>query len=147
MSDIPTVRASFWDASSGCCDCCGNQARTIWGDLSDASGAKAVYYVQWTHDKPEHFPNFDLIIGPWGDGTLPEGRVLVSLVYRPQAGGGSFMVINAHGRRAKGGLYGRALDRAEVIGTPLAVEVFALLDALWLTEPCLGEVRALDNLA
>lgn len=27
------------------------------GDLSDAARTQAVYFVQWTVDAPEHFPN------------------------------------------------------------------------------------------
>lgn len=148
MTEENIVRAHFWNESTGHCDCCGNQSKTIWGDLSDASGTKAVYFVQWTVDKPQHMPNFDLVIGPWGDGTAPSNRVLVSLLYQPRQGGGSFMIVNGQGRRADDrGLCDRALERAEVVGTPLAKEVFSLVDALWLTESRIEEVRALDNMA
>ena len=148
MTEEDIVRADFWNESAGHCDCCGKQSKTVWGDLSDSSGTKAVYFVHWTVDEPEHPPNFDLILGPWGDGAAAEDRVLVSLVYHPRPGGGSFMVISGKGRRADDrGLCGRALEREDVIGTPLAAEVFSLVDALWLTEPRIEEIRALDNLA
>lgn len=148
MTEENTVRATFWNESSGHCDCCGNQSRTIWGDLSDASGAKATYFVQWTVDQPAHMPNFDMVLGPWGEGTSPADRVLVSMVYQPRPGGGSFMVIDGAGRRADDrGICGRALERAEVIGTPLAQEAFALVDALWLTEPRIEAIRQLDDMA
>jgi hypothetical protein len=39
------------------------------------------------------------------------------------------------------------MKRAEVVGTPLASEVFSLLDALWLTDPRIAQVKALDNAA
>jgi hypothetical protein len=39
------------------------------------------------------------------------------------------------------------LERAEVVGTPLANQVFSLVDSLWLTEPRLEGIRALDTLA
>lgn len=58
------------------------------------------------------------------------------------------MLANGTGRRADDrSLCGRALERADVIGTPLANEVFLLVDALWLTEPRIEEIRALDTLA
>lgn len=141
------LHAEFWDQSGGHCDCCGNQTCTIWGGLSDASGARAAYFVRWTVGQPQHLPYVDLILGLWGEGTGPQDRVLVSLCYRPQPGGGSFMVVSATGRPGDDRkLCGRALEREEVIGTPLAQEVFALADALWLTEPRIADVRALDDL-
>lgn len=148
MSDEDIVRATFWNESVGHCDCCGNESKTIWGSLADSSGARAVYYVQWTVEEPDHMPNFDIVLGPWGDGTAPSDRVLVSLLYRPSPRGGSFMVASGKGRRADDrSLCGRALDRTDVIGTPLATEVFSLVDSLWLTEPRIEEIRALDILA
>ncbi len=55
------------------------------------------------------------------------------------------MVIGGEGRRTDDrALCGRALSRAEVVGTPLAQEVFALLDAVWLAEPRISEVKELD---
>lgn len=148
MSNGNIVRAEFWNESTGHCDCCGKQTRTIWGGLSDASGAKAAYFVQWTEGEPRHMPNIDLVIGQWGDGASPENRVLVSLAYQPRHGGGSFMVISGKGRPADDrGLCGRALERVDVIGTPFAAEVFSLVDALWLTEPRMDELRTLDGLA
>ena len=148
MSEENIVRANFWNASTGHCNCCGTQSRTIWGDLADSSGTRAVYFVQWTVNEPGHMPHFDIVLGPWGEGTAPGDRVLVSLLYQPRPGGGSFMVASGKGRRADDrSLCGRALERADVIGTPLANEVFSLLDALWLSEPRIEEIRAMDALA
>lgn len=148
MSEVDIVRANFWNESTGYCDCCGKQSKTVWGDLADSSGTRAVYFVQWTVNEPGHMPNFDFVLGPWGDGTAPSDRVLVSLLYQPRSGGGSFMVASGKGRRADDrSLCGRALERADVIGTQLAYETFSLVDSLWLTEPRIEEIRALDNLA
>jgi hypothetical protein len=148
MSEEDMVRANFWNESIGHCDCCGNQSRTVWGDLADSAGTKAIYFVQWTVNEPGHMPNVDLVLGPWGAGTVPADRVLVSLSYQPRPGGGSFMVVSGKGRRADDrGLCSRALERTDVIGTPLANEVFALVDSLWLTEPRMEEVRSLNDIA
>jgi hypothetical protein len=37
------------------------------GDLTNSSGAKAVYFVQWTVDEPGHMPICGIVIGlgPW----------------------------------------------------------------------------------
>lgn len=148
MIESDIVRANFWNESTGHCDCCGKQSKTVWGDLANLSGTKAVYFVQWTVDEPGHMPNIDIVLGPWGEGTEPSDRVLVSLLYKPRPGGGSFMVASGKGRRADDrSICARALERADVIGTVLAKETFSLVDALWLTEPRMQEIRALDNLA
>lgn len=104
-----------------------------------------MYFVQWTVGAPEHDPNIDLIVGPWGKEAKPEHRVAVSLLYRPARAGGSFMVIDGEGRHTDDrALCGRALKREEVVGTPRAKEVFAFLDAIWLTDPRIAEVKELD---
>jgi hypothetical protein len=136
--ELTDIKATFWNESRGFCDCCGNETRTIWGDLADDKRTLAIYYVQWTAGSKEHWPNFDLIVGPWGDGTSPSDRVLVSLAYYPSRN--EFMVIDGRGARYTK-LCARALTRADVIGTSLATEIFALVDALWLTEPRLAEIR------
>jgi hypothetical protein len=80
--------------------------------------------------------------------SVSSDRVLVSLEYRPGEDGGSFMVINGEGRNADDrSICGRALQREEIVGTPLATKVFALVGALWLTEPRIAEVRSLNNVA
>ena len=146
MSQSSSVVATFWKESSGHCDCCGRESKSIWGDLSDAGDRRAVYFVHWTVGAPEHHPNVDLIIGRWGEAAKPTDRVLVSLEYRPGPDGSSFMVISGEGRAADDrSVCGRVLRREEVVGTPLAAEVFALVDALWLTEPRIEEVRAFNN--
>ena len=140
------ITSTFWNESTGHCDCCGRVSKEIWGDLSDAAGTQAVYFVHWTVGAPEHFPNIDLVIGQWGEGAEPVNRDLVSLAYRPGPDGGSFMVIDGQGRPSdKRTLCGRALRRDEVVDTPLAAHVFSLVDALWMTEPRIAEVRALND--
>lgn len=147
MNDEVIVRANFWNQSTGCCDCCGKQSKTIWGDLGDSSGTKAIYFVQWTVDQPQHLAIFDIVLGPWGEGTTPKDRVLVSLLYQPRLGGGSFMIASGKGRRAdRRTLCDRALERADVIGTPVANEAFSMVDSLWLTEPRIEEIRAFDRI-
>lgn len=141
------LTSTLWNETTGRCDCCGRASKKIWGDLSDADGPKAVYFVQWTVDSPQHPPNIDLVLGQWGEGTDPANRELASLTFRPSADGGSFTVIDAAGRPPDNrGICGRALRRDEVVGTPIASNVFSLVDALWLSEPRLAEVRALNEL-
>lgn len=144
QASMNSLTATHWNESQGTCECCGHTSKTIWGDLSDRQGTQAVYYVQWTVGSPDHFPNIDLIVGPWGEGAHADQRVLVCLRFRPTPDGGSFMVIDpGDRRRSNPPLFARSLQRDAVIGTPLAPQVFMLLDALWLTEPRIEEVKAL----
>lgn len=145
--EVSIATAIFWNEAGGHCDCCGSTSKTIWGELADGSGeALALYFVQWTVGAPAHLVNIDLVIGRWGEGADPAKRILVSLLYRPSRDGGSFMVIDGQGRRPDDrSICGRAMKRDEVIGTPLAEHVFGLVDALWMTEPHLEEVRAFND--
>ena len=144
MNEASLITATPWKESGGTCACCGRASKTIWGDLTQDGKTLAVYFVQWTVESPEHEPNVDLVLGPWGEGALVENRSLVSLLFRPGRDGGSFMVIDSEKRfEAKRSVCGRALRRDEVVGTSLAEEVFRLVDALWLTDPRMVEVKAL----
>ena len=87
-------------------------------------------------------------MGPWGDGADPGERVLISLVYDPGPDGGGFTIIDSEARPANAReLCGRALKRKEVIGTPFAQETFQLVDAIWLGDPRIEEVRNLNSRA
>ncbi len=146
MSEALVLVATPWKESAGTCACCGRMSKTVWGDISQNGATLAVYFVQWTVGAPDHKPNIDLVIGAWGEGTDVDNRFLVSLLYKTGGDGGSFMVIDGEDRLAsKRSVCGRAMRRVQVVGTALAGEVFALVDALWLTDPRMQEVRALNN--
>ena len=148
MSAALNLVATPWSESEGICACCGNRSKTIWGDLSTDETPVAVYYVHWTVDSPEHMPSFDFVIGRWGEGAGATDRVLVSLLFKPGHDGGSFTVIDGGERLPKySKVCARAMQRSEVIGTPLAGNVFALLDALWLTDARMSEVHVLNHAA
>jgi hypothetical protein len=137
-----------WKESGGTCTCCGRQSKTIWGDVSTDQGTVAAYYIQCTVGAADHLPNIDVVLGTWGDLGSPDQRVLVSLLFKPAPDGGSFMVIDGSHRPANSPeLCSRALSRTEVVGTPLAAQVFAVVDAVWLGEPRIAEVKALNDVA
>ena len=137
MSATLKLEVELSEESSGYCDCCGRISRTIWGSIHGAGATVATYFVQWTEGHlEENGANFDLIIGPWGDNTSPEQRAAVSLLCRTDRDGGpAFMVIDAQDRpMLDSKLVGLALSRDEVVGTPLATQVFAILEAIWLND-------------
>lgn len=135
-----------WSESEATCDCCGRKTKTIWGELCGGNNTLAVYYVSWTRNAPDHNPNIDLIVGAWGQDSDASKRLLVCLCYKPAREGGSFMVVDSGPRLAnKRDVCGKGLRRAEVVGTPLADQIFSFVDAIWLMDPRLAEVRALNE--
>ena len=125
------------------CECCGNRSRTVWGYLHKGGRPAAAYFVQWTLTRVyDHGANFDLVLGGWGEGSSPADRQIVAVAYRIIDGGPQFMIIDAGCRPlAKSvSLATTALRRDQVIATPLAAEVFAMLDAIWLDDGRIGEL-------
>lgn len=83
----------------GPCECCGNNSRRVWGNVHAANVAIASYFVHRTLARvADHGANFDLILGHWGERATAANRCLVSLAYRLDETGPSFMVIDAAGR-------------------------------------------------
>ncbi|MDD7974011.1 hypothetical protein [Roseinatronobacter alkalisoli] len=126
------------EESGGFCDCCGNQTRTVWGYVHEkAGGTVAAYFVQWTVGKSieDHPANFDLIYGTWGEGASKNDRRAISLIHFETEGIPGVSVVNANDRPiASSDLVGSAMSREELIGTPLAQQVFAIFDAVLLQD-------------
>ena len=126
----------------GPCDCCGNMSQTVWGFIHSPQEALAAYYVHWTPDNPNHGAHFDLMIGKWGNNTTELDRKAISLEYRVIEGQGAFMVIDAANRPvADSPLIDKTLRRDEVIGKPIAQTVFALVDAVFIKDQRIQEIR------
>lgn len=105
-----------------------------FGDWFIKAAALAAYWMHWTVGHlSDPGANLDLVLGRWGDGTSPEDRFAVSLVHRDQPDGRcEMMVIDATERPAADGALARTcLRRDEVIGTPLAAQVFSIVDAIY----------------
>ncbi len=126
------------DESSGHCDCCGNESRSVWGFVH-RRGAETVacYYMQWTVGRSleSHPANFDLIYGPWGEAASNTDRCAISLLYFENEDGPAVTVIDANNRPvADYEFVGSAAKRDEVIGTPLAAAAFTIFDAVILQD-------------
>ena len=130
--------------SSGSCDCCGDETRTIWRYVRSGEQAIACYFVQWTRRKPQHLPNLDFLIGTWGDETVHDRR-LVSWLFNPAAK--AFMAIDSVQRpAAKSPLCSQTLTREEVItNSDLMGFTTELIDAVWLGDPRVQEVKELGG--
>jgi len=114
----------------------------VWGYVNRGEIGVAAYFVEWTPGHDEQQANFDLIIGRWGDNTEASDRQAVALEYRVQETGPSFRVIDAGARKVgSSSLVSAALDRNSVIGTPLAAEVFAICDVIYLEDLRIAELK------
>ena len=119
--------------SAGHCDCCGTATKRVWGLVRRDGVAVATYFVGWTESKPDHGAAFDLILGKWGDSTTKEDRYAVALDFRLIGQSPKFMVVDAINRvTSDSPLVGAALKRSDVIGTPLAPKIFAVIDAVYM---------------
>lgn len=150
MSNLPNDQLVDWrsfkieqsGASDGYCDCCGSTTKRVWGLIYRDGAALAAYFVCWTEQRPDHGASFDLILGRWGASTTKQDRYAVALDYRIVEGSAQFMVVDAQRRPTSGGeLADTALKRSEIIGTLLAPQVFALIDAIYMGDQRLDEIR------
>ena len=126
----------------GPCECCGDVSRTATGMVRRDGDAYAIYQVVWTAQQIAlHGAEFYIILGQFGDGTTAADKFAVALHYFVEPDRFGFMVVDAHETSiASNPLVGRALRREDVIGTPLAQEVFELVDAIWLEDANIAEV-------
>jgi len=129
----------------GSCECCGNMRRYVSGFVSSSSLLTvATYFVSWTLNSPKHGADFDIImVGKWEYKTI-EMRQGVSLEYRVIEHHGSFRVIDSTQRpiiaaHLKNG--GLALKQEEVVGQPIAQNVFALTSAVFMKDKRIQEIR------
>ncbi len=123
--------------TGGHCDCCGNESRRVWGMVHQQGGPTvAAYWMHWTVGHLS-IPgaNLDLVLGKWGDGTGASDRFGVAMVHRQlEDGTPSLTVIDAGGRFSDPDLAATVLARRDVIGTPLAEQVFSVVDAIYLQD-------------
>ncbi|WP_298306580.1 hypothetical protein [uncultured Erythrobacter sp.] len=136
---LPTEELQFevemTGQSGGHCDCCGNDSHCVWGWVHQIEGPTvAAYWVRWTDGHlADPGAKLDLVIGPWGEGTSQSARYLVSLVHREQQGESpALMVVDAPANNVSyETLAQNPMAKGEVIGTPLAAQLFRILDAIY----------------
>lgn len=143
MAEHRPIHATARGQSMFDCPCCGRLSRTIWGEIEhDKGGAVAIYYCRWTVGDPRHDAGIDLVMGDWGDGTTPEDRFLLSMLFR-RSEAASFMVVDAApGLEKFKSLAARAASRDQVIGYPVARYAFMIVDAIYDDDPRIADLLA-----
>jgi len=128
--------------SGGVCECCGSEMRMVWGFAHAPDKGVAAYFVQWTCNKPEYSPNFDLLIGTWGDESSNDKK-LSSWILNTEPGSGGFMAVDSAERPiASSELCNEALAREQVINNPDLMEwTTSIIDAIWLGDPRIEEIK------
>jgi len=103
----------------------------------------AAYQVHWTRNQVlKHGAEFYIVLGQFGDGTTSADKFAVALHFFVEEDRHGFMVVDADQTSiASHPLVGRALPRSSVVDTPLAEEVFELVDAIWLEDEHIADVR------
>lgn len=118
-------------ATPGVCACCGHTNHRVGGLVWRDEEPHAAYFVDWTQGHvAEKGSLWSIVLGEWGDGTSAADRVAVNLHSRHDDKPG-FGVIDADPASAvMSNLAGTALRRDEVIGKPIAADIFAICDAV-----------------
>lgn len=126
----------------GPCECCGSMSRLVAGFVTRDGEDYVAYQVHWTLGQiGKHGAGFFLIFGTGGENSAAADRSAVALRYRADAEATGFMVVDADKTRiATHPLVGKALRREEVVGTPLAREVFDIVDFIWLHDGRIAEI-------
>jgi len=102
----------------------------------------ALYQVHWTSQQvARHGAEFYIVLGEFGDGTTAADKFAVALHFYVEPHRFGFMVVDAGQTAiASNPLVGHALSREAVVDTPLAREVFDLVDAIWLGDINISEI-------
>jgi hypothetical protein len=126
----------------GPCECCGHDSRKVWGFVYRDGDAHAIYYVEWTlGGVAQHGAYFDIVLGEFGGASRVSDRTAVSLEFRHTDKGPGFMLIDASSRPiASNSLVGKAMSREQALDTPISVEAFNIVDAIWLQDPRIAEI-------
>jgi hypothetical protein len=127
----------------GPCECCGDISRLASGLVRRDDEPYAAYQVHWTNKQiARHGAEFYIILGEFGEGTTALDKFAVALHLFVESDKFGFMVVDADQTPISSHpLVGHAMPRASVINTPLAEEVFDLVDAIWLEDENIAEVR------
>ena len=127
----------------GPCECCGDISRIATGMVRLNDDPYAIYQVHWTSNQVvKHGAEFYVILGEFGEGTTAADKFAVALHFFVEPDRSGFSVVDADKTDISlHPLVGRALARADVIDTPLAQAVFDLIDAIWLEDGNIVEVR------
>jgi hypothetical protein len=120
-----TVREGEIDYAT--CNCCGAPTTVVTGyfDVGDASAGW--YTVGVTHDRPDHLPLVRLFIGDWSETAGPDERWGLRIGID---GNGPTLLDWPEKDLAEARTVFTPLSPAQVHGTPIEAQVWALMDKM-----------------
>src|SRR5262245_21851650 len=112
------------ETETGIRECCGHTSRRSWGLVYRNEYPHAAYFVHWTHGHvAQEGATWDIVLGRWGDETSATDRFAARLLSR-HGETNDFMVVDGY-PTAMVSLAAVSLRRNEIVGRPLAQEIFA----------------------
>lgn len=118
------------------CDCCGKTTIEYRGDLYHKEDWMAFYWVRMSEAHPEALPTFHIGTGNWAQGAKKDKRWIFGSEYDIKSQGFRIMDL------AKGSDLATWLDRKDVIGTDFAQQAFSMLDAIFMRDERLKDLRS-----
>ena len=113
------------------CEHCGSNYEHVTGFVSADGDAHAAYFAA-CHGHPEHEAQIDVIVGPWGEGSEPEGRAHFSCFLRPD---GAMAVDAPVAITVDAPLVGLRLTREAALSHELLPRFWEVVDLLTEADP------------
>jgi hypothetical protein len=110
------------------------------GFISDATQSLAAYIIAYTNGNPEHGAEFTFMVGKWGEGAMAQDRFVIVLHHFPERG---FMIDSdiAEKKSNMRELASNFLSREDIIGSDFADSLFGMVDAVYMKDSRLDEIR------
>ena len=118
------------------CDCCNTTTTVLRGDLEHGATWIGFYDVRFTDGHSDVFPIFQVYTGDWSQGAPKESRWCFGADFNAALGG--FMLRDTSEDVFH--IDATTLDRSDILGSPFAAEVFAMLDAIIMKDSRLQEI-------
>ena len=126
--------------STGVCDCCQNETISLSGFVSTETESLAAYFIAYTNGQPEHGAEFTFVVGKWGEDAMAKDRFVIVMHHFPEKG---FMLDSdfAEKKANMRELASNFLNREDIIGSKFADTLFSIVDAVYMKDSRLDEMR------
>ena len=117
------------------CDCCPGDTNRVWGYVYKNNDPVAAYFVTWAAQEPDEGASFEFVLGKWGDETSAKDRASAAVDFSIVEGAPQFKIVDAGDRPvSKSSLAEKALARSEIVDTPIAPDILAMIDVIYQSE-------------
>ena len=120
------------EATTGHCDCCGNESKAFHGFVYLDDQAHGLYLCTYTVGHPEFGVSMAVSLRGWGEGADPTEKECVALEWvQSETGPGCRVSDAATCPWGNESSLGRKLSREEALANGVAQEAFVVTDAVW----------------